>query len=77
MFWALLRQGTPGKWDSTDLPWHWSYLMSLYIRCENILKDWTLHDKEGHPPPKDIWMNDAAIELWRKDMEAARKRDES
>ena len=74
VFWGLMRQGTPTRWDSSDLPWHWTLMDSMHKQCESILNDWTLRDTENHPPPKSLWFDSKEIDLWRKDMEAERKR---
>lgn len=68
-----MQQGTPRRWDSSNLPWHWSYLASLHAKCKAVLNDWTLRDPDNNPPPKSIWFNDKEIDMWRKDMERQRK----
>ncbi len=68
-----MRQGTPGRWDPSNLPWHWSYLDTMHRKCEAILSDWTLRDTDSHPPPKSMWFEDEELDSWRKDMERARE----
>lgn len=73
VFWSLLRQGTPQRWDVSDLPWHWSFLMTLFKKCEAVINDWTLRDEDNHLPPKDIWLSDDDLDEYRKHIEERKK----
>jgi len=71
----MLDQGTPSRWDSSNLPWHWSFLLSLHAKCKAVVSDWTLRDENKKPPPKSMWFDDKELDLWREDMERMRKRE--
>ncbi len=74
MFWSVLRGDAPLKgWCSKDLPWHWSYLISLHKASEAILSDPTLRDLEGEPPPKNLWLKRDELKRYREDRERERK----
>jgi len=58
--------------DPLRSPWWWPRIVQIWTRLKGIREAAAL-DPDKLPAPKDLWLDDKALERWYEDREELRK----